>query len=184
MATKRFWQAGWFPGLLISILFLSLGWTGFMSALEWQAFGLGARLSPAPESKNNLEIIAIDEASLEQLGEWPWPRSYLGVVIRELNKHGARTIGLELPLHTAQSEFGVSRLDSMRDTYDGKYEKTVKDILFRARQRLDTDGALAASLKRSDNTVLAITHGLNNDMQRGSAATRRKTLESHALGGL
>ena len=181
MTNKRFWQAGWFPGLFISILFFLMGWTGFISTLEWQAYGLGARLSPAPETKNNLEVIAIDEASLQQLGEWPWPRSYLGVVVKQLNKYGARTVGLALPLHTPQSEFGVKRLDSMRDTYDGKYEKTVKDILFRARQRLDTDGALAASLKRTRKPVLAISYGLNNDIQRGSAAASKKTLESYAF---
>jgi serine/threonine-protein kinase len=181
MTNKRFWQAGWFPGLFISILFLSMGWTGLMSMLESQAYGLGARLSPAPETKDNLEVIAIDEASLQQLGEWPWPRSYLGVVIKQLNKQGARTVGLALPLHTPQSEFGVKRLDSMRDTYEGKYEKTVKDILFLARQRLDTDGALAASLKRFRHSVLAISYGLNNDIQRGSAATRQQTLESYAF---
>jgi len=183
MATQRFLQAGWFPGLLISFIFLALGWTGFMSTLEWRGFGIGSELSPAPGSRGNLEIIAIDEASLQQLGEWPWPRSYLGVVIKHLNKNGARTIGLTLPLHTPQSEFGVRRLDSMRDTYSGKYEKTVKDILFRARQRLDTDGALAASLKRSDNTVLAITYGLNTDTRRGSGTSGESTLKSYALSG-
>ena len=181
MAKKQFWQTGWFPGLVISVLFLSLGWTDYMSTLEWQAYGLGARLSPAPPSRNNLEVIAIDEASLQQLGEWPWPRSFLGVVINNLNASGARTIGLALPLHTPQSEFGVRRLDSMRDTYEGKYEKTVKDILFLARQRLDTDGALAASLRRSDNTVLAITYGLNHDLQRGSASALKQTLETYAF---
>ena len=101
-----------------------------MSTLEWQAYGLGARLAPEPETKTNLEIIAIDEASLEHLGKWPWPRSYLGVVIKKLNESGARVVGLALPLHTPQSEFGVRRLDSMRSTYEGKYQKTVKDILF------------------------------------------------------
>ena len=181
MATNRLWQTGWFPGLVIGILFFSLGWTGSMSTLEWTVFGIGSRLAPAPETNNNLEIIAIDEASLQKLGEWPWPRSYHGVVIKQLNKHGARTIGLALPLHTSQSEFGVKRLDSMRDTYEGKYQKTVKDILFRARQRLDTDGALAASLKRSDNAVLAITYGLTQDTRQGSHNPGQNTFESFAL---
>ncbi len=152
-----------------------------MSTLEWQAYGLGIKLSPAPESKNNLEVIAIDQASLEQLGKWPWPRSYLGVVIKKLNSSGARTVGLTLPLHTPQSEFGVHRLDTMRDTYEGKYRKTVKEILFLARQRLDTDGALAASLKKSDNTVLAISYGLSNETQKGSPSISRETFESFAF---
>jgi len=152
-----------------------------MSTLEWYGYGVGARLSPAPESRDNLEIVAIDETSLQQLGEWPWPRSYLGVVIKNLNAGGARTVGLALPLHTPQSEFGVRRLDSMRDAYAGKSEKTVKEILFLARQRLDTDGALAASLRRSDNTVLAITYGLVNDIRRGTPSVSRQTLESYAF---
>lgn len=181
MTIKKFWLAGWFPGLLVTTLFLISGWTGFMSTLEWQAHGLGARLSPSPELKNNLEVIAIDQASLEQLGKWPWPRSYLGVVIKQLNDNGARVVGLELPLHTSQSEFGVRRLDTMRDTYEGRYQQTVKDILFLARQRLDTDGALAASLKKSDNTVLAISHGLSNEIRKDSPSASLKILESFAF---
>ncbi|MDJ0833372.1 MAG: serine/threonine-protein kinase [Gammaproteobacteria bacterium] len=182
MAKKRFWQSSWFPGLLISLLFLSLGWSGMMTSLEWQAYALGSRLSPAPEAKQNLEIITIDEASLEELGKWPWPRSLLGVMVKKLDGVGARTVGIALPLHTAQSEFGVNRLDSMRDQYDGKYEKTVKDMLFRARQRLDTDGALAANLKRADNTVLAISYGLNNERRKGATSeSRLLALKSYVL---
>ena len=181
MKIKKFWQAGWFPGLLVTTLFLILGWTGFMSTLEWQAYGLGAKLSPGPESKNNLEVIAIDQASLEQLGKWPWPRSYLGVVIKRLNESGARVVGLELPLHTSQSEFGVRRLDTMRDTYKGRHQQTVKDILFLARQRLDTDGALAASLKKSDNTVLTIGYGLSNETRKGAPSASLKILQSFAF---
>jgi serine/threonine-protein kinase len=181
MAKKQFWQAGWFPGLLIATLFLIMGWTGFMSALEWQAYSLGVKLSPEPEPKNNLEVIAIDQVSLAQLGKWPWPRSYLGVVIKQLNENGARVVGLELPLHTPQSEFGVRRLDTMRDTYEGKYQNTVKDILFLARQRLDTDGALASSLKKSDNTVLAISYGLNNEIKKNTPSVSPQNFESFAL---
>lgn len=181
MSKIRFWQASWFPGLLITVLCLSMGWTELMSNLEWHAYGIGARISPKALPKANLEIVAIDEASLQQLGKWPWPRSYHGIVIKNLNAGGARTVGLALPLHTPQSEFGVRRLDSMRDTYTGKYEKTVKDILFLARQRLDTDGALAASLRRSDNTVLAITYGVNQDMRKGSLTANQETLNSYAF---
>jgi serine/threonine-protein kinase len=184
MIKKKFWQTGWFTGLLISVLFLLSGWTGFMSRLEWSAYEMGARFSPAPVSRDNLEIIAIDDASLQALGKWPWPRSYLGVVIRQLNAAGARVIGLALPVHTPQSEFGVGRLDTMRFSYEGQHEKTVKDILFLARQRLDTDGALAASLKKSDNTVLAISSGYGSERRENPVAGSQEILQSFALPGL
>lgn len=152
-----------------------------MSSLEWQAYNLGAKLSPQPEPKKNLEIIAIDQASLKRLGKWPWPRSYLSVVINRLNKQGARVIGLDLPLHTPQSEFGVHSLDTMRDTYVGKHRDTVKQVLFRARQRLDTDGALANSLKKYNNVVLPISYGLGNEAMKGMPAVSSKIIESFAL---
>ena len=155
-----------------------------MKSLEWRAYGIGSRLLPAPEAKDSLEIIAIDEASLEELGEWPWPRSLLAVMVKKLDGVNARTIGITLPMDTAQSEFGVRRLDSIRDQYEGKYEKTVKDMLFVARQRLDTDGALAVSLKRSANTVLAISYGMNNDRRiRATSENRQQALESYAVKG-
>ena len=155
-----------------------------MKSLEWRAYGIGSRLLPAPEAKDSLEIIAIDEASLEELGEWPWPRSLLAVMVKKLDGANARTIGITLPMDTAQSEFGVRRLDSIRDQYEGKYEKTVKDMLFRARQRLETDGALAVSLKRSANTVLAISYGMNNDRRiRATSENRQQALESYAVKG-
>jgi CHASE2 domain-containing sensor protein/tRNA A-37 threonylcarbamoyl transferase component Bud32 len=181
MIKKKFWQTGWFTGLLISVLFLLSGWTDFMSQLEWRAYETGVRFSPAPTRRDNLEIIAIDEASLQQLGKWPWPRSYLGVVIKQLNAAGARIIGVALPLHTPQSEFGVNRLDTMRFSYEGQHEKTVKDILFLARQRLDTDGALAASLKKSDNTVLAISSGYGSERRENTVSGSKEILESFAL---
>jgi len=184
MVKKKFWQTGWFTGLATSGLFLLAGWTGYVSQLEWRAYETGVRFMPAPAARDNLEIIAIDEASLQQLGKWPWPRSYFGVVIRQLNEAGARTIGIALPVHTPQSEFGVNRLDTMRFSYEGEHEKTVKDILFLARQRLDTDGAFAAPLKKSGNTVLAISSGYGSERRHAPVSGTRETLEKFALPGL
>ncbi len=43
-----------------------------------------------------VHIIDIDEASLEEYGQWPWPRSYLAELTDRLFEHGAAAIGYDV----------------------------------------------------------------------------------------
>lgn len=43
-----------------------------------------------------VHIIDIDEASLEEYGQWPWPRSYLAELTDRLFDHGAAAIGYDV----------------------------------------------------------------------------------------
>jgi len=45
-----------------------------------------------------VRIVDIDEASLQRLGQWPWPRTHLARIIDHLAQAGARTITLDLIL--------------------------------------------------------------------------------------
>ncbi len=45
-----------------------------------------------------VRIIDIDEASLAEFGQWPWPRTRLAEIINRLREAGARTITLDLIL--------------------------------------------------------------------------------------
>lgn len=184
MTKKTFWQTDWFPGLLIVSTFLVMGWSNTIATLEYQSYALGSRLSPTPGGHAQLQIIAIDETSLNRLGNWPWPRSYLAKVIKKLNANGVRVAGLTLPLHTAQSEHSYKTLDKMQESYENKNKKTekiVKNILYKAKQKIDTDGALADSLKKTSKTVLAITHGTNNGLLAIPPTSPYKTLRQHSL---
>lgn len=54
----------------------------------------GERLAPADQ----LELIAIDEKSLRDLGRWPWPRRYHAELVNRLTEAGAKTIVFDLLL--------------------------------------------------------------------------------------
>lgn len=184
MKKKAFWQTDWFSGLLITLVFLLAGWTQAINSIESLSYSLGSRLAPSPSPASDIVIIEIDESSLHKLGEWPWPRSYLATVVKKLSTDGARVVGITLPLHTTQSEYSVNTVDALRDEYENKNKKTeklVKDILFKTRQKLDTDGALAASLKQTKKTVLAITHGPNNGILSVPPSTPYRTLKYFSL---
>ena len=43
-----------------------------------------------------VRIVDIDEDSLKQVGQWPWPRTLLAELVDRLAANGAATIGLDL----------------------------------------------------------------------------------------
>ena len=45
-----------------------------------------------------VRVLDIDEASLAELGQWPWPRTRLAEIIDRLRDAGARTVTLDLIL--------------------------------------------------------------------------------------
>jgi len=50
-------------------------------------------VKPAP---NDVVIVAIDEASLDKVGHWPWPRSLHAELLNKLAAEQARVIGLDI----------------------------------------------------------------------------------------
>ncbi|MEM9099274.1 MAG: adenylate/guanylate cyclase domain-containing protein [Pseudomonadota bacterium] len=43
-----------------------------------------------------VKIVMIDEASLKELGQWPWPRSYIAALIDRVTEAGAAAIGFDI----------------------------------------------------------------------------------------
>ncbi len=43
-----------------------------------------------------VRIIDIDRASLEQFGQWPWPRTYMAMMVERLHSAGAAVIGFDM----------------------------------------------------------------------------------------
>lgn len=74
-----------------------------------------------PRSLDSVAVIGIDEASLRQLNEWPWPRRTHARLINRLHKAGARVIGLDIgfddyahPIRDAKTgEIRLSQDDQM-----------------------------------------------------------------------
>ncbi|GIW22321.1 MAG: adenylate/guanylate cyclase domain-containing protein [Candidatus Sericytochromatia bacterium] len=48
------------------------------------------------EYSKDIVIISIDEISMDDLGVWPWPRSYHAQIVDKLNSYGASAIGFDV----------------------------------------------------------------------------------------
>ena len=60
--------------------------------LHLRVFDVFQRLAPRPYTDVPVRIVDIDDASLERIGQWPWPRSEVGALVNELFEMGAAVV--------------------------------------------------------------------------------------------
>jgi len=53
-------------------------------------------LLPRQPKSQPVTIVAIDEKSLNEIGQWPWPRNHLAALINAINKDNPAAIGLDI----------------------------------------------------------------------------------------
>jgi len=88
------------PGCVVAAaLAIQFGDVQFRARIRDNAFDQLQLLAPLPYREElPLRVIAIDDASLATLGQWPWPRTVLAGIIDRLVGMGAKVIALDLVL--------------------------------------------------------------------------------------
>lgn len=85
-------------GLLVTLIVLIANAGGGLVGLEHTWYDLRARyfqffLAPPPTQLVHLDI---DDAALEEVGQWPWPRSLMARILDELRLAKPKIIGLDI----------------------------------------------------------------------------------------
>jgi len=117
---RRIWTSDWFAGFAYGTAFLLVAYVlfpGSFQRLENAAYDLGVNLTHAAPG-NQIVVIAIDEASINTLGRWPWPRDYQADLINRLSKADAKVVGLTLFLSEPQVDQGDVFIRDMVNFYD------------------------------------------------------------------
>ncbi|MDY6991815.1 MAG: CHASE2 domain-containing protein, partial [Pseudomonadota bacterium] len=101
----------WLIGIVVGIILLIIAQLGGLQALEQKAYDWGMRqLKRIPGEE--VVVIAIDEHSLAQLGDWPWSRSMYAQMIDLLAPY-TQAMGNTLPLTKAQHDPGLLYIDEL-----------------------------------------------------------------------
>jgi adenylate cyclase len=83
------------PTFLV-VLFGSMS-TPLLPDLSNLVFDWYQRLAPrAWDPQSPVRIVAIDDESLARIGQWPWPRSTLGQIVRKLGDLGATIVAVDI----------------------------------------------------------------------------------------
>ena len=84
-------------GFLALASFIFFAQPALLQSLRAFAFDAYQRLAPAPQLADSpVRVIAIDERSLQRLGQWPWPRSTMAQLTDELGAAGAAAIVFDI----------------------------------------------------------------------------------------
>lgn len=83
--------------LLVLMLGLRVADPGILQQIRWLTFDTYQRLDPRDyDPELPTKIIDIDDASLERLGQWPWPRTLLADMIENLVSAGAAAVAFDM----------------------------------------------------------------------------------------
>ncbi|MEQ1890485.1 MAG: CHASE2 domain-containing protein [Alphaproteobacteria bacterium] len=74
----------------------STGDAGPSSTLRHILFDSYQQILPRARISAPVTIVAIDEASLAAIGQWPWPRDKIAELLRAINRHGPAAIGVDI----------------------------------------------------------------------------------------
>lgn len=96
--------------LLAAVVFALLLWTGFLERAEEglrdRIIGLLVERQPS-----NLVILEIDSASIEAVGQWPWPRSVFASAINALGESDIRSLMVDVDFSATSSLGGDAELE-------------------------------------------------------------------------
>ena len=74
----------WAVGLALTAAAVTLQATGVADPIEWAGFDFNVRHFSRVPASERIVHIDIDDAALERVGSWPWPRDLQGDLIRIL----------------------------------------------------------------------------------------------------
>ncbi len=92
--------------LCVLIAYLPASRTPLVRALEERFLDLRFSLQPARPPSDEIVLVLIDDASIRDVGRWPWSRRQIAEVIERAAGAGPRTIGIDLLF--AEPEGGAS----------------------------------------------------------------------------
>src|SRR5271154_757318 len=64
--------------------------------LRLRTFDLFQVLRPRDQTARPVVIADIDEASLKEIGQWPWPRTVIADLVTRLRELGAAAVGFDI----------------------------------------------------------------------------------------
>lgn len=166
-------------GLLLTLLLLGhvagVYTIPFVDEVENQLYDTRVRLTAPGGKDDRIVIAAIDEASLEQLGHWPWTREKFSLLVRRLFEHGAAVIGFDV-LFAERDE--SADVDLLRELADGPGDESFRSRLDELEQQLDRDVIFAEALA-SGPTVLGYYFDTNESTAFEKGALPLEAFEFH-----
>ncbi|MFN0118663.1 MAG: protein kinase domain-containing protein [Elusimicrobiota bacterium] len=160
-------------GLLLSS---AVAWSfskqsGIVETLNLKTYDALSKFKKPKTNTDSIHIVEIDEASLTNLGRWPWPRALMAQLIDEISGKGAKIIGLNVLYNEEDQNQGLEEINKLKAEFSqilGSYkpilqkkkinmeglQNFLENDLNRSSQELNGDAILKESIQQAVNVIL------------------------------
>ena len=124
--------------------------------IELKLYDLKFRYRGTRPAGKEVVIIAIDDASVKEVGRWPWSREVLARLVNRLKESEPRVVALDIIFAEREITAGVEALGHLRRslTATGLMSPKVAALVEREEKRADVDRQLTQAIARGSPTVL------------------------------
>ncbi|MBI2956008.1 MAG: CHASE2 domain-containing protein [Acidobacteria bacterium] len=132
---------------------------GLVNTLELKTYDQRFRWRGAAAAAPDIVIVAIDQATLERLGSWPFSRRHHARLIERLAADGAAVVAFDINFPKPEEKSGIELVRRARQDYLEQTPAARRDPRYLARlaaleQQADTDAEFAEAIRRAGNVVL------------------------------
>jgi eukaryotic-like serine/threonine-protein kinase len=159
---SNFWRADWFVGVLVVLAVLVLAKsTDFVDRLENRLYDFGITQANKKPS-DQIAIVAIDDASIANMGRWPWSRDVQAKLIEQISSGKPKAIVNSIFYFEPQQERSLPYFKKIREAVATEPAganaiiDTVSRIAAEAEAGLDADAQLATVLAKAGNVIGAV----------------------------
>ncbi len=141
---------------LLATLALCLGYlpasrSPAVQQIEAQLLDVRFRLRPPAPPSDDIVLVLIDDASIREVGRWPWSRAVIAEGLARLAAAGARTIGIDLL-------FAEAEPSAVPEVLRDRLRQALGD-LGSFLDNLSGDAELAGQMRAAGNVVLPFSFG-------------------------
>jgi len=135
----------------------------FLSTLELKSRDLRFRIRGPIKPGGDVVVVVIDEASIEAIGRFPWPRYVFAPLIAKLHDGGASAIGFDIFFSEPEKNPELEKLRLLMDTYtrmelldsDPRHQAFFEEMV-EAAEAQDSDAIFAEALRQAGNVVIGM----------------------------
>ena len=101
-------------------------------------------------------IAVIDEKSLSELGQWPWPRTTIARLIDVLKEYDAKVVGFDVVFAEFEETSSLKEIENLSREVSrmGMEDEQLTRLFSQRKEAADTDASLARSIEEAGNVAL------------------------------
>ncbi len=116
---------------------------GYLRLLDYFGYDALLQALPPPEPSRTITMVDLDEASLKELGQWPWPRFRIARLLESLRRAEVRAVALDF-LFAEPDRLSIQALE---EAWRQEFHSTVDSSQIPAEYR-DNDVILAKEVSK------------------------------------